>query len=168
MIEGKDNWDAVMSFNDFCFKRCHNLRTYEWCLSFALWAWMVAAIYYLQILPTAKEPPPKLPPHSICISVIVLFVIVALHVIWVRTNWRRNMKDINCAFYYWDRARVLLPGELGLDPQPLEDQGPRSKRGGLQEKQTTWCYFLSDALPVSEILVTVVLAFSYVVLELLR
>ena len=158
MIEGKDEFDALMRLNEFRFNRWQNRRTYEWRVSLALWAWMVAATYYLQV----SKDKPDLPPHSICVSVIVSFVVVLLHIIWVRSNWLRNMKDINCAFYYWDRARVLLPGELGLDPQPDEDQGPRSKRDGLKENQTTWCYFLSDALPVSEILVTVVLAFSYV------
>jgi hypothetical protein len=127
---------------------------------------MAAATYYLQVLPITKDKPPELPHHSICISVIVLFVIVLLHVRWVRSNWLRNMKDINCAFYYWDRARVLLPNELGRDPR--EDQGPRSNWKGLEEKQTTWCYFLSDGVPMSEILVTIFLAFSYVGIEFMR
>jgi hypothetical protein len=151
----KDEFDAFMQLNEFRFKRWENRRMYEWRVSLALWAWMALATYYLEI---AK------PSHHIPfgISLCAAIGVVALHLFWVRTNWIRNMKDINHAFYFADRARRLLPNES--KPEPSEDQGPRSIHRGLTEKQNRWYSFLCDLVPVLELSITVALSATYLVL----
>lgn len=152
----RESFDALMRLNEFRFKRWQDRRIYEWRVSFALWAWMAAAIYYLKIDQKICSPP-------IYVSMIVAAFIIFLHACWVGTNWDRNMKDINQAFYFWDAARVLLPGLR--DPPPREYQKPGSKHEGLSEHQSKWYAFLFDAVPLSEVLITTLLALSYLTLD---
>jgi hypothetical protein len=150
--EQKNEIDAFMRLNEFRFNRWQNRRIYEWRVNFALWAWMAAAIYYLK-LDHKTSPPP------LCVAMIVAVVIVLFHGWWVQTNWKRNMKDINQAFYFWDRARILLP-DLH-EPPPREYQKPGSKWDGLSEHESKWYSFLCDAVPVSEIFMTILLVLTY-------
>jgi hypothetical protein len=154
----RENFDALMRLNEFRFKRWQDRRTYEWRVNFALWAWMAAAIYYLQI-------DRKICPPPIWASMIVVGFIIGAHALWVHFNWVRNQKDINQAFYFWDAARVLLPGQR--DPPPCEDQRPgRHRYSSLRKHQRKWYSFLCDAAPLSEIIITTSLAFTYLALDL--
>jgi hypothetical protein len=91
--EQKNEIDAFMRLNEFRFNRWQNRRIYEWRVNFAIWAWMAASIYYLEIAKKISLPP-------LCISMFVAAVIVLFHGWWVQTNWKRNMKDINQAFFF--------------------------------------------------------------------
>lgn len=143
----KNQFDALMRLNEFRFERWQDRRKYEWRVSLGLWALMAAATYYKKTL---------IPPLPNSIVVVILVIIVLVHTYWVRSNLDRNQKDINSAFYYWDRARMLLPGEEA--PTPDEDQGPRSKYGGLKAEQSSWCSFLYEPPCLTQVLTTFVLA----------
>src|SRR5580700_8034695 len=75
----KENFDALMRLNEFRFKRWQDRRIYEWRVNFALWAWMAAAIYYLEIVGRGSPPP-------LCTAMSVAAVIVLFHGWWVQTN----------------------------------------------------------------------------------
>jgi hypothetical protein len=150
--EQKNRFDALMRLSDFRFQRWQDRRKYEWQVSLGLWTLMAAAIYYQITLSSAPLP--------YWLAVLIVVVVVPTHAYWVLFNLDSNLKDINCAFYYWDHARVLISGQE--QPPPNEDQ--RSKEpfgeeyGGLTARQRVWYRFLREPPCVTQILTTVTLA----------
>lgn len=143
-MDEKERFDALMRLADFRFARWRERRTYEWKISMALWALLVAASAYLKTNGFT---------FPLSWTAFALGVIVVGHAwFWVRTNWISAEMDIRTAFHFAEHAeKILLPSspvpKQRLDP----DQFERS-HGGFQ--------FLHRGVCQAQVFTTAVLAVS--------
>jgi hypothetical protein len=122
--DAKIEFDALMKLSDFRFQRWQDRRKYEWQISLGVWALLAASILY-------RSTTVPRPSFSHCFVVAVLSAIFLVHVIWVRTNWRRNLEG--------HQSRILLLGlctGVAWTRVASTESRPRSQwaMGGLEKK----------------------------------
>jgi hypothetical protein len=92
----KKKFDAFMALYSQREGRRIERAKYEWRMSFALWALLIAATYYLH------PRPPQL------LLIFLLTATVALHLWFISEVRKRSRLDTETAFYYSDHAEQLL------------------------------------------------------------
>lgn len=112
-IKGKERFDAYMRLAEFHQASHFSHRQLEWRISLALWALIIAAMYYI------KTRPPE------WVVVFALLLIVFIHsTLWVRQLWK---SDISSAYLMGRYTRLAdkLFGEKEID-----ERGPQPPIGG--------------------------------------
>jgi hypothetical protein len=145
-LQDKENFDALMRLCDFRFARWQNRRGIEWKMSYAFWATLVAAAATCLKLPDLRIP---------LWAAGVPIIAVAVHVLWLKTNWISNQMDILTAFHFAEHAEKIARPDSPVVPKARLEPGDfrrkfRSKQG--------WFEFLRAGACQAPLCTTVFLA----------
>jgi hypothetical protein len=88
---------ALMQLADFRMKRIVSRRDHEWKVTLGLWALLGAGII---------NPLEGRAPSFLCWVLVV--VVVAHAIFWIRPHWVHSKEDAKIAFQYHDNARLIL------------------------------------------------------------
>lgn len=104
----KDQFDGFMRIAELRTHRATNRQTYEWRVTFGLWAIITASTLYLKDRPIPLW-------FGVCISVIYAFF-------WLRPIYVAHKRDNWTAEYYLEVAiSVLNPGRAPPSPPDRKD-----------------------------------------------
>lgn len=92
----KDRIDALISLAEFRRERLKERNQYQWRMTFAYWAFLVAATYYIR--PRPGETP----------LIISLIVAAVVHIYFLLSIRKRSKLDSDFAFYYIDQVESSL------------------------------------------------------------
>jgi hypothetical protein len=127
-----DRISGLAKIGEFRLARWTNRRQIEWKTSASVWAFLAALSSGIAL---EKITPP------LGALTIFLAAVILIHFWWVYQNWIRNREDIKAAFDYFEQIHELA-----------------SKRPKLERKrQEPRCIF-QDAVPTSEVAISVMLS----------